>query len=448
MKLSCGECRQQLGELMDGELHGDVAANADVRAHVAGCAGCRRELALLQAARNELRAFPIIAAPTDMRERVRAQIATMPKTPRAVPSTRDHSVRHRRENTKQGFSRRVADFFRSPANLAWTSSMALSVFCLVLLARPGRQIIVESPMYDIDTQAETSSARTKAPNNAAPAATKKAAAKKSPNAKPSAPATQPLPIEQFPPFNPQLGPEPTDRSTDFGSGFFAPSAQNPVRPDAPRSEDRPRPSSGPAVLKPEASTPPRPKAASGTPQNFNDDTRPIIEVTPPTMARHNTGAKAGERASKDADEDTSATMMARAPMEADAPRPENGSLKASGGASADSVANTGPMGPAGVLRERTAKSALASRRVTARIVSPVKVNWGQISVVLPAGVRFSDGSRARVIWRGAVEAGEKIAVPFDVQAASGAHSIRLTLQQIKNGEAQHVTSESISLTIR
>lgn len=89
-----------------------------------------------------------------------------------------------------------------------------------------------------------------------------------------------------------------------------------------------------------------------------------------------------------------------------------------------------------------------SRQVTARISAPRDVNWGQVSVVLPDGVRFSDGSRARVVWRGAIGAGEKIEVPISVETESGSHAIRVSLQEIVKGDAQTIARDSVSVNGR
>jgi hypothetical protein len=93
-------------------------------------------------------------------------------------------------------------------------------------------------------------------------------------------------------------------------------------------------------------------------------------------------------------------------------------------------------------------SRTSTRFVTAHIRAPRTVGWGQVSVVLTGGARFSDGGHSRVIWRGSAGAGEPIEVSFSVTAPRGDYSAQLSLQQIKSGDAQTLASDSVSINLR
>jgi anti-sigma factor RsiW len=82
-----------LGAYADRELPPETTSQID--AHLVGCVRCRRELAIHQAVSRRLGVEPPVAAPPELRERIRAAIAAMPvpvevPVPRAVPAWRAH----------------------------------------------------------------------------------------------------------------------------------------------------------------------------------------------------------------------------------------------------------------------------------------------------------------------------------------------------------------------
>jgi anti-sigma factor RsiW len=82
-----------LGAYADRELPPETTSQID--AHLVGCLRCRRELAIHHAVRRRLGVEPPVAAPPELRDRIRAAIAAMPvpiETPvaRPVPAWRRH----------------------------------------------------------------------------------------------------------------------------------------------------------------------------------------------------------------------------------------------------------------------------------------------------------------------------------------------------------------------
>jgi hypothetical protein len=72
--MKCPQMREQLPELLYGGLALDVAANLE--AHLAGCADCRRELDALKLVRQALDAVPPAAAEVDLPRLYRAAAQT------------------------------------------------------------------------------------------------------------------------------------------------------------------------------------------------------------------------------------------------------------------------------------------------------------------------------------------------------------------------------------
>ena len=68
-----------LGAYADRELPPETTSQID--AHLIGCARCRRELAVHQAMSRRLSIAPPVAAPPELRERIKAAIAAMPMPP-------------------------------------------------------------------------------------------------------------------------------------------------------------------------------------------------------------------------------------------------------------------------------------------------------------------------------------------------------------------------------
>lgn len=82
-----------LGAYADRELPPETTSQID--AHLVGCVRCRRELAIHHALRRRLGVEPPVAAPPELRDRIRAAIAAMPvpveaPAPRRVPPWRTH----------------------------------------------------------------------------------------------------------------------------------------------------------------------------------------------------------------------------------------------------------------------------------------------------------------------------------------------------------------------
>jgi anti-sigma factor RsiW len=82
-----------LGAYADRELPPETTSQID--AHLVGCVRCRRELAIHQALSRRLGVEPPVAAPPELRDRIRAAIAAMPvpvetPAPHRVPSWRQH----------------------------------------------------------------------------------------------------------------------------------------------------------------------------------------------------------------------------------------------------------------------------------------------------------------------------------------------------------------------
>jgi anti-sigma factor RsiW len=69
---ACGPFDADLSALLDGEL--GPAREAEVRAHLAGCARCAEHLARLARADEALRALPSAEVPADLATRLRARI--------------------------------------------------------------------------------------------------------------------------------------------------------------------------------------------------------------------------------------------------------------------------------------------------------------------------------------------------------------------------------------
>ena len=497
MNISCSECRSQLGELLNGEITGDTSATEKARAHLAGCASCLRDLALMRAGRDEMRSFPDIAGAPDLRQSIRAQIAQAASTPVAAktaapivaavaatktdiaapskalfrnPNYQDHPRRFRTNKN------RFVHSLQRPSNIAWASGLALSVFCLVLATRPGHQLLVsQSPQSspqsqeyygeeyrDSDKNATTRSIPSK--NNRSRAATKTTPKTTAPQ--PALPARPPAPI-----FPPNSG----------ASGIFADGAANDTVNGAV-----PMPGDLPAVAPPRQSkkfVAPGEKTdsnAAATSRNTIPGNAVYVEnsVDPNASVAKSSAASSalspvpatseterlkpennGPRdvpsapAMRSQVRESAGTFAMRAPSTSagDSASGAAGIMSDNAGSSSKSADSDGYSAQENRPTAKSVKPRLStpvSRQVVARISAPRDVNWGQVSVVLPEGVRFSDGSRARVVWRGAVSAGEKIEVPISVEAASGSHAIRVSLQEVVKGDAQTVARDFVSVSGR
>ncbi|HEX8833691.1 MAG TPA: hypothetical protein VF719_05795, partial [Abditibacteriaceae bacterium] len=144
MSISCETCREYLpllSELPAGESLKNLAplvAGVDgapspslIESHLATCADCSRELAFLSSIRREVTAIPTMAAPSELRSKIRARLqqeaeaapANLGITAAApVMITPKPKQVSSLERWTQGFS----SFFRRPSNVAWASSAALA----------------------------------------------------------------------------------------------------------------------------------------------------------------------------------------------------------------------------------------------------------------------------------------------------------------------------------
>ncbi len=72
MDMKCPEIQDHLSAWLDGELAPEVAAG--VARHLESCAGCRRELAQLEALEAALGSLPDAALPPGLPEKVKARL--------------------------------------------------------------------------------------------------------------------------------------------------------------------------------------------------------------------------------------------------------------------------------------------------------------------------------------------------------------------------------------
>ncbi len=72
--MHCREVRSLLGDLIEGQLRPETAGQ--VVAHLEHCAECQREHRAMRQVIAALEAFPLVTEPTDLTERVMAQIPT------------------------------------------------------------------------------------------------------------------------------------------------------------------------------------------------------------------------------------------------------------------------------------------------------------------------------------------------------------------------------------
>ena len=78
--MRCLDAQTALETYVDGELDPERARN--LKAHLAGCAECRAELAYLQVAEEAIETWPLLAEPADLTARVMAQVKPRLEKPR------------------------------------------------------------------------------------------------------------------------------------------------------------------------------------------------------------------------------------------------------------------------------------------------------------------------------------------------------------------------------
>ena len=497
MNISCSECRPQLGEVLNGEITGDTGATEEARGHLAECAPCRRDLALMRAGRDEMRSFPDIASAPDLRQSIRAQIAQAASTPVAAktaapivaavaaaktdiaapskalfrnPNYQDNPRRFRTNKD------RFVHFLQRPSNIAWASGLSLSAFCLILATRPEHQLLVsQSPQSspqsqeyygeeyrDSDKNAATQSIPSK--NNHSRAATKNIP--KTPMRQPALPRQPRAPI--FPPRSGATGVFADDAANGTVNGGEVPLPDNlPAVAPTRQSKKFTAPgektdSNAAATSRTTISGNAKPVennvVANGSVANNSAAANSALSQVPATseterLKSENNGLRdvppAPAPAMRSQVREQPETFSMRAPVESASGAA--GIMSDSAGSASKSADSDGYSAQENRPTAKSVKPRLSTpvpRQVVARISAPRDVNWGQVSVVLPEGVRFPDGSRARVVWRGAIGAGEKIEIPISIEAASGAHTIRVFLQEVVNGDAQTIARDSVSVSGR
>lgn len=474
-KISCTECRERLGEVLADEVapvhasspnsaapNGSLADAALLRAHLADCKECARDLKVLRSAHEALKSFEPVTPPEDLRSRIRAQVEREP-SPQAVEvgvggtfSDSNHVAPTqgrmdvvppvmRLPRVARQQSRDVRDswdkfkrFFRRPTNVAWASGLALATFCLVLVVRPGSETsrIVPSPQpaSSVAERNEETIVSQKA-NPANKGANNKVNTAK-PAATPPAPLSPALPgIAPIPTLPPQenIFPMPDDPST--GAPLTSTPSQPPERNNDSAGNGA-REQAPAALPPPAASTPARAPAAAS-------NAAAPSSAEPSAAQTRRAEAPAGNRSAGGfAAATESSNSIAGPPGPAGLPAP-------AAKPSAPAAKRARSMeSPSDALLDEAKENTPVSRYVSARITPSRDINWGQISVVLSGDASFESGNRAKVIWRGSASAGEPIEVGFSVSGRPGRHSARLILQEVKKGDAQTVTSKSVPVNLR
>lgn len=172
MSISCQQCRERLGELLDAfpeptptlgrvssplpdataspqsapiEAASSEPSLPELALHIESCAQCKSDLAILSAARETLRALPMQTAPPDLRARVRTQLqsemanSTFTATStgaQPLPASENHTTSNRRnQSILEKWQAACRGFFRRPASVAWAGGLALAAFTIFLMQR-------------------------------------------------------------------------------------------------------------------------------------------------------------------------------------------------------------------------------------------------------------------------------------------------------------------------
>jgi hypothetical protein len=506
-RISCDECRERLGEVLHAEVlleespsavSSSVAADvAELREHVASCAQCRSDLQLLRAARRELSDFHAVVAPYNLTSRIRAELE---REPNVRAFTQTQSAKGRVVNSEMAVLPRqtvpaekmemaprsvkamahrpaprdvhdmwdrFAAFFNRPSNVAWASGAALAVFCMILVARPDRQSTFMDQQRSSSATREVEIKRVPAaPPAQKPQVVKVPAA--SGAAKDAAASPAPLPTA-IAPFS---GAAPGDFTfPQENPSFQMPGAES---GGAPMSGNTPAPARSAASPSPAAKLPPATTTrampspltvpANSNAMSQNGARRDKISADGSGGSGRNasfagpegpagaTASAAGMAAPPSPAADAHVFSVQKSARREDL---DEGSSMARASASASPA--SAPAVAAARMNDRTRAATRvpaleavppASKFVSTRIRAPRDISWGQVSVTLNGGARFSDGGRTRVFWRGSAGAGDSIDVSFSVTAPRGEYSANLRLQQVKGGDAQTVASDSVSINLR
>jgi anti-sigma factor (TIGR02949 family) len=431
MNIACNECRQRLSDALD-ETANPAAAGA-LAQHLAGCDACRAELELLQAARAELRTFPVLAAPTDLRARVRAQLEATPVVPEplarplaerkaiaapASPPSVPAATPHKRGNELEPGTRRtwrsyLRVFSNNPAAVAWASCCMLLLIYSISLSRrsqsPGQYTIAErAPVSEPQQKHLEGTGKTPAQQ---PAPRNAPASKPIP--KPTAPGTVPeLAVPALPGVPPAVTTPPAGEKPN-------------ATPNPPVHEHDSAIQEKPQTQAPQ--TKPAPKSAPKPMLKSSSDSSSAFSANGSSSARTRAGHTAGAPAP--APQQAKKNFMARS-------TPDNARDEA--GRAAITSAERAP------ARDETTAETTAVREITTRLTPPRNAGWAQVSVVLSGGARFDDGQKSRVIWSGSALANEPIELSFSVQGAAGG-TAKISLQEVKNGQAQTITSKTVAV---
>lgn len=441
MNIDCNECRQRLGDALDETAN--TSAQKALTQHLADCDACRAELRLMQAARAELRDFPVLTAPDDLRSRVRAQLEAKPiaatpavaalaetriiTAPADIKSTPDLSP-HKRPSHKKPLhqSRRKPEpttqkswrdylraFLNHSTTITWASCCVLILVYVVSLSQKPQTsspyaIAERAPVDESLQQQNKSKGAEKKAVQSPPAAT--GPSTNAPVAKVSPRSTapgNPLPTSPAPPSDVPIAPNP------IPSSEIPTTKPIPSNPQCPPATQNKKSETLPPAAAPQQKKPDRLFANNG---NTNSQTRARKEDAKPAPSPAPSPPKQ-RRSYMAPSTPSSPPQAARAPAAI---------------TSADHAA------------EDSEASELISRDVTTRIVPPRNLGWSQVSVVLSGGAHFDDGQKSRVIWSGSAQAGEAIELNFSVQSAGGG-TAKITLQEVKKGQAQTVAYKTVGV---
>jgi|GEM_PF-6441075 len=482
MNITCDTCRERWDELLNDSPSGaspteaaQASELAQAREHLAQCAQCQGEFALLQAARQELHVFPVMAAPVDLRARIRQQLeaeasAATPVSPIAALEpvmTQEEIAEHRAQleskifaNTGDRFKdsptqrlqllgSRFLQSLRHPAAMALSSGAALLLICFVSLTNfqveqnpmqtaPRVAVVEQEPADTLEQEgvenepASPPTARKAAPEHSVPKSAAAPGAAQKPglvtsrekvdtgdkpevdlptpredgpaiwNATPSRPAPKPQASLKTSP--PAVVPSPSTANT----------AASDARDERASSKVAPVPAAPPQALRVPQSAPPE-MAATPAPMIARESQDMMADSAQVDNARVGAGARGPAGPSG-----PPAAMAQRAPQ--------------LGAATQKSTGNN-------LYLARRRRS--APEKIEASITAPRSIGNAEIVVELPEEAQFTDGSRSRVLWRGAVRKDESIAVKFEAEVEDEAEDARVVLKETKDGETETVAYKNV-----
>jgi hypothetical protein len=501
---SCQRCRALLGEYLDRTL---AAPDRDeVAAHLETCADCRSELDELELTKTALSVLSPVAAPDDLRRRVRVAL---------------HNETQKKPAA--GFLAGLASW--RPQQLVWTGTLTFSALALLLLVRPATLNSPSAVSTDIIT--ENGSSDPPAPITKAAPAIKTKSTKSSPkqiksreevtNRTPdlSAPVVVPAPkVQSERASQPKSAPErpveipssrpapnrvqiapaakpspPVPLSAGSPSAKAPPRAGNPHQDGLMRQRISPPATEGQFGAVAQDSTPsgrarkrsvPSPMAALEAPRiasaRFSFE---ITEVPPGSADRETTMETRMAPAPEVADSAKAATQSAPSTFAAPVAPPARKNL------TEDRVVTQefGPVGPGpgttdlngdGAERKAAGSTAPKARSlapsITARsltptlpVISPVQprvfqlavgaprdVKNAQLRVELPATLRFEKeaADASRVVWSGDLAAGQQTQISLELLGARGGEKISLILEQkAGDGESKPIETQKLTLPV-